>query len=205
QTRGGSDHFPDATEEEHTEAIDQINSNGPEFAPAGHRILPPDDYDDLYPPPPLNVRLDALSGQLQEIKAHVEQMLVLQRREREEHQGPPPAGHNNPPPDDEPDLYDVLDSVREVEGELAKEDRENTADVAVLERAESRFARLKKWLREIAKDAPTKLALGALTGVGSAIGVLATNYAKQQFVEIMPALDAALSTVSTWAFLVGGV
>lgn len=196
------DHFPDATEEEVTEAIDRLNGDGPEFAPAGHRVLPPEEDDEPYEVPPLSVRLEALSGQLEEIRGHVTEMLALQRREREEREGPPPPGHNNPPPDAEPDLYEVLDSVREVEGELAKPGREDAADPIVLERAEGRFNRFLSWLRDLGGEAPKKFVLGAIGAAGGVIGKAAMDYALNHQAEIIASCQAAAGTVSHWLMMV---
>lgn len=93
-----ADAFPEATEEEHAEAIDRIDGEGPEFAPAGHRILhPKEDDDDRYLSPPQPYRLDALGQQLQNIKIHVIEILALQQREQSQKAGMPQMGQNHLP------------------------------------------------------------------------------------------------------------
>jgi hypothetical protein len=188
--------FPDAADDDRNEAIDRINSEGPEFAPAGHRILPPDEaYDDLYSPPPLSVRLDALGGQLDEIRAHVTAMLDLQRSQESEISRPPPAGHNNPPPDDVPDLVEMLESVGEVERELAKPNRQTEADPDVVVRAEGRFSRFLKWVKELAKESPTLLAKGVITSAGG----LALTYAVNHHTQLLDLLQTTTGTLADWA------
>ncbi|CAN5120065.1 hypothetical protein BH10PLA2_BH10PLA2_00300 [soil metagenome] len=190
------DAFPDATEEEHFEAIEQIESDGPEFAPAGHRILgPEEEYDDLNASrEPISVRLDTLGSQLEEIKGHINEMLALQRREREADGGTPKAGHNNPPPDDEPDFYELLDSVADVEGELAKPDRETTADVQIVALAEGRFSRFVKWIKGLVAESPTLLAKGTITGIGG----WAANYALNHQAQLIELVHSAAQTMFAW-------
>ncbi len=188
------DAFPDATEEEHTEAIDQIEADGPEFAPAGHRILPPnEDYDDREPPPPLDYRLDQLSLQMDTIGRHVEELIAIQRREQAGEFG---MGHNHPPEpmEDQPDLREVLDSIREVKAELAKPDRQTAADPKVVERAEGRFSRFMVWLSELTDKAPMALALGAVGGAGKML----FDYAVAHHVEIQSAVIGATQTMAVW-------
>jgi hypothetical protein len=195
-----SDAFPDATEDEHSEAIERIDGDGPDFAPAGHRILPPDeDYDEQPPSQLLTVRLDALGGQLEEIKGHINAMLALQRQELEEQVGPPPAGHNNPPPSNQPDLYDILDSVREVEEELAQTNRITDANVEVINRAEGRFNKFLSWLVGLAKEAPSLLARGDVTGVGG----WAITYALNHQSQVVHLIGSATETLGIWASVVG--
>ena len=74
------DHFPEATEEEHSEAIQRIDADGPYWAPAGHRVLPPDEDFDERPAPSLEERLAALAGQLDVLTGHVGEMLALQQK-----------------------------------------------------------------------------------------------------------------------------
>jgi len=196
------DAFPDATEDEHIEAIDRIDAEGPSFAPAGHRVLPPDEEDDeRYGSPPLAVRLDALGGQLEEVRAHVQEMLALQRREHEERDGPPPAGHNNPPDDDAPNLHEVLESVGEVERELAEPNRETEADADVVVRAESRFRRFLNWVKGLIKESPTLAVKGAITGAGA----WATNYALNHQAQLVSLFSEVTGTLAHWAGAVTGI
>ncbi len=188
------DAFPDATEEEHIEAIDQIDAEGPEFAPAGHRIQPPDeDYDDREPPPPLDYRLDLLALQMDTIGRHVDEIMAIQRREQAGEVG---IGHNHPPEpmEGQPDLREILDSIREVKAELAKPDRKNTANPEVVVRAEGRFTRFMAWLIELRDKAPMALALGAVGGAGKML----FDYAVAHHVEIQSVVVGATQTMAAW-------
>lgn len=186
------DHFPDATEEEHTEAIDRIDADGPYWAPAGERVLPPDDEEYEPPLPPLEERLAELSEQLDTLTGHVSEMLAIQQ------QGVIAGiGHNNPPPDedDPPTLDDVLESIAEVKAELAKPNPLDDADIEVIEKAEGRFSQFLSWFVERVKEAPTLLAQGAI----QAAGALLLTYAVAHSVEIVSTASSVSQTVSDWA------
>lgn len=193
--------FPDATEEEHIEAIERVEADGPEFAPAGHRVLgPEEDYEDVEPsepPQPLDHRLDLLSVQIDVIGKHVEEIMAIQRREGIGQAG---IGHNHPPEpiEGQPDLTDVLESIRELRVELAKPDRESTADERTIERAEGRFAALRAWIDELKGKAPVALAVGVVSGIGSAIGKALYEYAVEHHAEIQTAVAGALMTMGDW-------
>lgn len=195
------DAFPDATEDEHIEAIDRIDADGPDFAPAGHRVLAPEEDYEERDEPPLDYRLDLLSAQLETIGKSVEDILALQRPEKVTEPG---IGHNNPPAaidTDQPDLREVLESIREVKAELAKPDRTTTADPEVVERAQSRFERFLAWLNELKGKAPMALALG---GVGAA-GKMLFEYAVEHHAEIQTAVISATHTMSVWTSWITGV
>lgn len=189
--------FPEATEEEHTEAIERIEADGPEFAPAGHRVLAPEDYSDdieqREPPPPLDYRLDVLTLQIDTIGKHVEEILAIQRREKFDGIG---LGHNNPPEpfEDEFNLSHVMTSIRDLRIELAKPNRENAANEAVIEEAQGRFSRLKLWLDDLVKKSPAALALGAVGGAGKHL----YDYAVAHHAELEVAITGAISTMGTW-------
>lgn len=188
------DAFPDATEEEHAEAINQIEADGPEFAPAGHRIQPPEEvYEDLEPPRPLDYRLDQLSLQMDTIGRHVDVLMAIQRREQTGEFG---MGHNHPPEpiEGQPDLREILDSIREVKAELAKPDRQTAADHEVVERAERRFTRFMAWLNELKDKAPMAVALGVAGGAGKML----FEYAAAHHVEIQSAVIGATQTMVVW-------
>ena len=185
------DHFPEATEEEHTEAIGQIDADGPYWAPAGHRVLPPDDLEEP-PAPPLDERLKQLSAQLDTLTGHVTEMLALQRPG-----GVAGIGHNNPPSDEDDPLTfdDVLESIAEVKAELVKPDPLSDADEEVIAKAEGRFTRFLTWVRERVKEAPTLLVKGAITGVGA----LLLQYTVAHQAEIMTTTNIVAETVRDWA------
>ena len=186
--------FPDATEEERTEAIDQIEADGPEFAPAGHRILPPDDdYKDRGSPVSLDYRLDQLTLQMQTIGRHVSELMAIQRREQADKFG---IGHNHPPEpmEGEPDLREILDSIREVMAELVKPDRQTSANLEVVERAEGRFTRFMVWFNKLKDKAPMALVLGAVGGAGK----MFWEYAVAHHVEIQSAVIGATQTMAVW-------
>lgn len=186
------DHFPEATEEEHTEAIDRIDADGPYWAPAGHRVLPPDEDFDDRPAPPLEERLEQLSAQLETLTGHVSEMLALQQNN-----GIAGIGHNNPPPDaDDPlTLDDVLESIAEVKAELERPDPLDGANEKIIAKAEGRFARFLIWFRERVKEAPTLIVKGAIGGAGA----LLLNYAVAHQAEIMTTASTVAETVSDWA------
>lgn len=194
------DAFPDATEEEHVEAIDRIDAEGPNYAPAGHRVLAPEeDYEDVEPSdprPPLDYRLDQLSLQIGTIGKHVEEIIAIQRREETGEAG---IGHNQPPEpiEGEPDLNDVLESIRELRVELAKPDRANTADVAVIEKAQGRFAGLRAWLDAL----KAKAASSMIEGAAKAAGTLLFGYAVEHHAEIYTAVTGAITTMADWLHL----
>lgn len=193
--------FPDATEEEHAGAIERIEADGPEFAPAGHRVLAPEeDYEDVEPtepPQPLDYKLDLLSLQIDTIGKHVEEIMAIRRREEAGEVG---IGHNHPPDpiEGQPDLNDVLESISELRVELDKPDRENTANEAVIEKAQSRLAGFMSWLHEIKGKAPVALAVGAISGIGSAIGKALYGYAVEHHAEIHAAVTGAMMTMGDW-------
>ena len=184
------DHFPEATEEEHTEAINQIDADGPHWAPAGQRILPPDDAEGP-PVPPLDERLEQLSAQLDTLTDHVSEMLALQQAHNIAG-----IGHNNPPPDEDvsPTLDDVLESITEVEAELAKPTPLDDADEQVIMKAEGRFAWFLSWFKERIREVPTFLVRGAIT----ATGALLFNYAVAHQTEIITTASSVLQTVTDW-------
>jgi len=155
------DAFPDADEEDHIAAIDAIDAEGPDYAPAGHRVRYPEEPEPHEEPPSLPDRLNALGGQLDRIEEVVDRLLAVQWEK------PAGIGHNHPPEDaDGPpaynDLLDVKQSVDEVRQELVKPDAANNADVAVLDRAQSRIAWLKQKLLWIGKA----FLSGSIAGVG---------------------------------------
>lgn len=197
------DAFPDAEEDEHTEAIDRIDGDGPEFAPAGHRILAPEeDFDEEPPREPLSQKLDALAGQLDRIEVHVNALLDARISDTTEQI--PGIGHNGPPVEEEadgPDLLAVRESIAAVRQELAKPDREDTADEAVLELAQSRFARFRAWVRERVSEAPTKLVQGGLTAVG---GIVVTYIWNHQ-ADLLSLLDTAINTLGHWTSSITGI
>jgi len=199
------DAFPNATEEEQVEAIDRINADGPDFAPAGTRIHYPEEPDDFDrpPPPTLDERLNALSGQLDTIEAHVAQILAIQRGDSlgdlQEELG---IGHNNPPPEaaeDEPDLRDVLASIQQIRDELAKPNPTQEASEEVVELAEGRFRRFVDWVKELAKKSPMLLASGAVTAAGSQL----FNYVTGHQAEIVSIGSEIASTLGSWAANIG--
>lgn len=186
------DYFPDATEEEHTQAIDRIDSDGLDWAPAGHRILSPE--EELSEPsiPPLEARLEQLSVQLDTLSGHVAEMLAIQQQAVIAG-----IGHNNPPPDkdDTPSLADVLSSIAEVKAELAKPDPANDADVAIITTAEDLFSKFLAWFKARVKEAPTLLVQGALKATGAVLAA----YAFAHKAEVLCAAGAVVQTVGHWA------
>lgn len=199
--------FPDATEEEQQSAIDQIEAQGPEFAPAGHRVEAPEEPDDFLPfpqpplPPPLNERLEALGGQLEEIRSHV---LAIQAIRPPASHDPYPGvhgiGHNNPPREDEagaPDLDEVLATIDAVEVELAKPNAAEAADEAVIEGAEGVFSKFWKWIKDIVKDVPTVLAKGAMGYAGKEIA----EYVWLHHEAILHHTGMIVQTLVDWAIV----
>ncbi|WP_296615635.1 hypothetical protein [Sphingomonas sp.] len=199
------DAFPDATEEEQIEAIDRIDADGPDFAPAGARIRYPEEQDDFDgpPPPTLDERLNALAGQLDTIEAHVAQILTIQRGDGlDDLQEEPGIGHNNPPPEiaeDEPDLRDVLASIQQIRDELAKPNFAQEASEKVVEVAEDRFRRFVEWVKELAKKSPMLLASGAVTAAGAKL----FNYMTGHQAEIVSVGSEIVSTLGSWAANIG--
>lgn len=192
------DHFPEATEEEHSEAIERIDADGPYWAPAGHRVLPPDEDFDERPAPSLEERLTALAGQLDVLTGHVGEMLALQQKD-----AGIGIGHNNPPPDadDPPALNGMLESIAEIRAELARPDPKNDATEEIVTRSEGRFAQFLTWFRNLVQEAPTLIVKGAIGGVGT----LLVNYAVKHQAEIMTAASIVAETVSDWAVYLNSI
>ncbi|WP_336980938.1 hypothetical protein [Altererythrobacter fulvus] len=180
------DAFPDATEELISRAADEIQADGLfDWAPAGSRIQPDDEPDE-----PLEARLEALGGQLDRIEQH-----IAYWRNR-----PPNIGHNGPPDEfrlepDDADLVAAEASVAEIRVELAKPDRENTADVEVIERAESAFEKLANKVWGWIKKGAGLLAGGVVAGVGKGMGEDLWND-PHAFWDV---LQDAGSTLAQWA------
>lgn len=184
--------FPDAPEELIARAVEDVTSDGLyEWAPSGSRIQQVEEDDDE-PTIGLEDRLDTLAGQLEVVRGHVVQMLEIQQRSMDGQA--PGIGHNNPPADDEPDLAGVLESIDRVDAELAKEDRENTADLEVLEVAEGRFRRFLSWITDLGKRAPTLMAEGALKAAGGSAFI----YALKHRDVIISTLGTAADTIGAW-------
>lgn len=186
------DAFPDAGDELIERAAEEIQSDGLyDWAPAGSRIRPdPDDDDDDDGQQPLEARLEALGGQLDQIEQHI----AFWRNRA------PQMGHNAPPeefrlePDDE-DLAAAEVSVAEVRVELAKPDRANTANAEVIEKAEGAFKRLANKIFGWIKAGAGALMVGIIGGAGEHIG---EEIAKdpQAFWNV---LTEAGSTLADWA------
>lgn len=152
--------FPDADEALIAKAVDEVQSDGTfEWAPGGGRIQEMEEdfeEDDYAPSPSLTERLNVLGEQLDRIEQHV---AFWQNR-------PAGMGHNAPPEEfqlqpDDIDLEEVRESVTEVRIELAKADRETSANLEVIERAESRFKKLAARILNFCKK-PVVLAGGFL-------------------------------------------
>jgi hypothetical protein len=185
------DAFPDASEEEHQEAIDHIDADGPDWAPAGHRILPPDDDDYDVDTEPIEERLEQLASQLDKLQGQVSKILSLQKQE-----ATPGIGHNNPPPDeDTPDLQMVLDSINQVRAELEKQNALEKPDPKVLQVAETRFGRFRNWITGLAKETPTLMAKRAVSATGGAL----LTYVYANFTEIHAVASSVIDTVHIWA------
>lgn len=186
------DAFPNATEEERQEAVDQIDARGPEFAPNGMRILPPDE-DDFDPEPPLGVRLEALAYQLNIISGHVQAMLAIQASPDNQLAG---MGHNNPPKaiEQSPSLSEVLASVEEIERELAKPNRETTAHVEVLERAEGRLKSLLGWITDQVLSGPGAIIAGFMGAAGETL----FEYVTQHSLQLQSVVTDAAHTLAAW-------
>lgn len=189
--------FPEATEEEIEEAIDEIEADGTvEWAPNGARIRELDDDEvaaDVVGPEeskPIEERLAELAGQLNEIQAHIQFW-----RDR-----PAGLGHNSAQfemtiaPDDE-DLLAAEQSVSEIRAELAKPSPATQADIEVVERAEGRFRKLASKIKN------GLLALGLFTAVSVGGGffdaVGADIYNNPQ--RFMTVLNSAATNLSGWA------
>lgn len=179
------DAFPDATEELISRAADEIQAGGLfDWAPAGSRIQPEEEPDE-----PLEARLEALGGQLDRI----EQYIAYWRNRS------PNMGHNGPPEEfrldpDDADLVAAEASVAEIRVELAKADRENTADVEVIQRAESAFQKLASKVWGWLKKGAGLLACGAVTGVGTGMGADLWDNPK----VFLGALQDAGTTLAQW-------
>ncbi len=183
--------FSDADEAWIEQAVDEVQSDGmTDWAPAGWRTGQfEDDYDPDDEPPRLADRLDALGAQLTQIEQH-----IAYWRSR-----PSGMGHNGAPDEfrlspDDADLTEVQESVDEVRRELAKPDRETTADPVVVERAESRFSRLAKKIGKMIAAAGGALIIGAFGGAGKHIG---EELAKDPS-SFLLVLDHAAATLHTW-------
>ncbi|GFE72391.1 hypothetical protein [Novosphingobium sp. TCA1] len=193
--------FPDASEDEHQAAIDQLDADGPDYAPNGSRVLyPDDDYDEeeyLNLRRPLGIRLDQLAGQLDTVRSHVEAILALQA---EDEKKPAGIGHNGPPPDEDVlSLADVLASIEEVKAELAKPDREVTANVEVVQRAEGRFRQLFSWVGGVLAAGVGFAVTATAEGFFSKVGEKAFEYVERHQAEIIATTQSAAETLASWA------
>jgi hypothetical protein len=191
------DAFPTANEELIERAAGEIQVHGIfDWAPAGSRIRESDlDVNDAVETS-LEDRLEALKSQIDEIEGYID---FWRKRD-------PQIGHNGPPDEfrlqpEDADLEAAATSVVEIRAELAKGDPANSADPAVIEKAESAFQRLANKIWGWVKAGAGALALGAVGGVGKHYG---EELAKDPtaFWEV---LDAASSTLSTWAGHLGGI
>lgn len=158
------DAFPEAAEEEVQAAVEEVQSDGLfDWAPAGRRIQPEDEsYVPDIEEPPLAEQLAALGGRLDVVEAWLNAL--------EKPIGG--MGHNRPPiefqlaPDDQ-DIADLRNSIVELRLELAKPDPANDADAAVVERADTRFSKFFRWLRNAALGVIGIFAAGYIGEAGS--------------------------------------
>ncbi|HEX8583124.1 MAG TPA: hypothetical protein VF680_01780 [Allosphingosinicella sp.] len=182
-----------AEDDEIEEAIDDIDAEGSEWAPAGHRVRYPEEDELEDPVAPLADRLAALGGQLDRIESAVAAVREWQKGQGDEVPG---IGHNGPPEDDEElDLPGIETSIVEVRGELARSDPEDAADAAVVERAEGRFRRFYKWLKDQLTSAPKSIVQGAIAG--------AAGLGMQRFLKdpdgTLEALRSTIETLAIWS------
>lgn len=191
-------YFPDSDEDERQSAIEQIEADGLDWAPAGHRVLPPEEDYAEDEPLSLEDRLDNLGSQLDTLQAHVQQLIHLQVSTSGS--GSAGMGHNNPPADEHDciDLDEVQESIDEVRTELAKPDRAKSADAEIITRAESRFHKFRQWIKKAAKAGTAALVLGVIGGAGKVIGEKGMQYITDHQVEIQATTHSITSTLNLW-------
>ncbi|RFB80372.1 hypothetical protein DYH55_02270 [Methylovirgula sp. 4M-Z18] len=158
--------FPEATIEEIDYVVHFVQGSGIfNWAPHQSRIRPDDIDDDRPRAPSIEQQVAALGGQLDEIERLVDTLRPQNPR----------MGHNRPPEAmviaiDRQELDEVKESIRDIRGELAKQDPVNNADAATLEKAEGRFRSLARkvlgWLAKAAAAGVGILATGALGEAG---------------------------------------
>ena len=187
--------FINADEDWIAQAVDEVQTEGTfDWAPSSRRVQElEDDFEDDDPTPgaSLNERLNALGEQLDRIEQHV---AFWQNR-------PAGMGHNAPPEEfrlgpDDIDLQEVRESVAEVRIELAKPDRETSADLAVIERAESRFKKLAARILNFCKK-PWVVAAG--TFVGEYVAEKTLDALLENPDAFYSALDTAGHTLLLWS------
>ncbi|MCW2337040.1 hypothetical protein M2337_001273 [Sphingobium sp. B2D3A] len=192
------DYFPDADDDERQSAIEQIEADGVDWAPAGHRILPPEEDYIEEERLSLEDRLDNLGSQLDTLQTHVQQLIQLQVSTS----GSAPAGigHNNPPVDEGDciNLDEVQESIDQVRAQLGKADRAQGADAEVITRAEGRFQKFRQWIMKAAKGATAALVLGIIGGAGKVIGEKGLQYIVDHQSEIQKSLNFIISTLNLW-------
>jgi hypothetical protein len=182
-------------------AAEGLSDRAHEWAPAGHRIIQPDE-EDRDPVPPLPARLEALGGQLDIVEQGVDHLLKLDVDEEEPQHG---MGHNNPPPEtpvpgnwfdpeDPPltrnDLLAIKESIAELRAELAKPDAATNADVEVVTRAEGLFSRFRRFMLKLGSAG----AFGIVGGIGKHVG---DGFAAAHPELITAAVNAA-NTITHW-------
>ncbi len=158
-----AEYFADAEENEIEEAATRLqDENGIyDWAPNDARVQP-DDYEDQPDPEPLEDRIAALRGDLDDLERHIDAL-------RDE---APQMGHNGPPDDmrlgiDQRDLDEARESISEIRAELDRPDPVNTADVAPLAKAEGRFRALAGKVMGWMKVTGKALVLGAVGEMGA--------------------------------------
>ncbi|WP_363755474.1 hypothetical protein [Sphingobium sp. LSP13-1-1.1] len=193
--------FPDADEEWIARAVDEVQNDGTfDWAPNSGRVqeveedFEDDDYDQA---PSLNERLNALGEQLDRIEQHIE---FWQNR-------PAGMGHNAPPEEfqlspDDIDLVEARESVAEVRAELAKPDRETSADLEVVERAESRFKKLAARILNFCKK---PWAVAGAVFIGDHIADKAFDAAWDNPDAFYSALHTAGHTLALWGASIIGI
>ncbi len=180
-------------------AAEGLSDRGHDWAPAGHRIQPPDE-DGREPVLPLPERLEALGGQLDTIEQGVNHFLEVGIDEDEPIHG---IGHNLPPREEPTNWFDAEDppltrndllaikqSIAELRLELAKPDPATNADVEVVTRAEGLFNRFRKFLMKLG----TAVAVGIVGGIAKHVG---DAYAVAHPELITAAVNAA-NTIKHW-------
>jgi hypothetical protein len=184
-----SNTFLDATEEEVEAAIDAIQSDGTfDWAPIDSRIRP-DEFDDEEgeeQPPSLADRVNALSGELDELEEALRQL----RNQA------PMMGHNQPPAEmriglDQRNLDKAQDSINEIRAELARPDPVNNADPIPIKKAESRFRALAGKVLGWMKAAGKALVLGGLGKIGAELWDDPSAFLQK--------LEAVANTLEAWA------